>query len=51
MPYPSAVDLSDPGIEPEFLAFVVGFFATEPPEKPSLSKLKNEAIENIKRPI
>ena len=33
--FPSSGNLSDPRIEPESLALVVGFFATEPPEKPS----------------
>ena len=36
MPFPTPVDLPDPGIEPESLAFPAlgGFFTIEPPESP-----------------
>ena len=32
-PFPSSVDLPDPGIEPESPALAGGFFITEPPSK------------------
>ena len=32
--FPTPGDLSDPGIEPTFLALAGGFFTTAPPEKP-----------------
>ena len=35
LPFPSAEDLSDPGIEPVSLALPGGFSTTEPPGKPS----------------
>ena len=33
LPFPSPVDLPDPGIKPASLALAGGFFTTEPPEK------------------
>ena len=37
LPFPSAEDLSDQGIEPVSPAVAGGFFTTEPPGKPNLS--------------
>ena len=34
LPFPSAEDLPEPGIEPESLALGVRFFTSEPPGKP-----------------
>ena len=34
LPFPSPVDLPDPGIKPASLALAGGFFTTEPPGKP-----------------
>ena len=39
LPFPSSGDLSDPGIEPTYLALAGGFFTTEPPGKPTLETL------------
>ena len=39
MPFPSAGDLPDSGIERESLVLAGGFFTTESPEKPPLLKL------------
>ena len=35
LPFPSPGDLPDPGMEPASLALASGFFATEPPGKPT----------------
>ena len=34
LPFPSPVDLSNPGMEPTSPALTSGFFTTEPPVKP-----------------
>ena len=37
LPFPSAGDLPDPGMEPTSLALIGGFFTTEPPGKAQLA--------------
>ena len=49
LPFPSPVDLLDPGIEPIFPAFARGFFTTEPPGKPKLSGYKNLIYKRLSR--
>ena len=46
LPFPSPGDLSDPGIEPESLALVVGFFTTESPRKPEYYPIKEQIYQN-----
>ena len=38
LPFLSPGDLSDPGLEPESPALAGGFFTTEPPGKPILTR-------------
>ena len=47
LPFPSPRDLPDPGVEPMSLAspeLAGGFFTTEPPGKPKLSRLLSKYI-------
>ena len=48
LPFPSPVDLPDPGIEPASAALVGGFFTTEQPGKPgALERHKMSLVGNI----
>ena len=39
LPFPPPGDLPDPGIEPASLVLADGFFATEPPGKPTTAQI------------
>ena len=45
LPFPSAGDLPDPGIEPEAPALAGGFFTTEPPGKPPTASLRRRVTQ------
>ena len=49
LPFPTPVDLPDPGIEPEFpVSPALGFFTTEPPGKPNVWLMRYNSIQTSK---
>ena len=50
LPLPSPEDLSDPGIEPAFLALAGGFFTTESPGKPIIEINRLGKVYDPKQP-
>ena len=51
LPFPSLLDLPDPGIEPMSPALVGRFFSTEPPGKPLSMCGRHKSINNIQMNI